>query len=222
MSSSALAERAALECARAEAEARAGAGEALRLHVQEHFLTPKCPRCSHAFAGFNGCFALRCAVDDSEAGVAAAWKAGFCGAAFCAWCFADCGNDAHEHVKACAHNRVAHGGYFGSVDLFDASLRDLRIRRLRAYLPTLQPPALRPSLLAALRDDLADLGIDAASDLAAWRSAVASASARTWTPRRRVCVARAAAFGNCVGGTDGDEQRFMCCCVMHVFCSQLR
>ncbi len=36
----------------AEAEARAGACEALRLHVAETMLTPKCPRCAHAFIGF--------------------------------------------------------------------------------------------------------------------------------------------------------------------------
>jgi hypothetical protein len=132
--------------------------------VAEHVLTPKCPRCARAFLGFNGCFALRCALDETEAAAAgAAWAAGaFCGAAFCAWCFEDCGADAHEHVKRCAHNR---GGqlYHGTVAQFDASLRALRLRRLRTYLPE-QPLHVRRALLAALHEELADLGIDATRD----------------------------------------------------------
>ncbi len=145
----------------AEAEARAGACEALRLHVAETMLTPKCPRCAHAFIGFAGCFALRCAPDDAQAG-AAEWAAGFCGAAFCAWCFEDCGDDAHAHVRACPHNAARDRGYFGTVQAFDGGLRALRLRRLAAYLPTLEPQ-LRKGLLAALRTDLADLGLDAAA-----------------------------------------------------------
>jgi hypothetical protein len=47
--------------------------------------------------------------------------------------------------------------------LFDASLRDVRIRRLREYLPTIAP-TVRTSLLAAMRKDLGDLGIDATRD----------------------------------------------------------
>jgi hypothetical protein len=147
----------------AEAEARAGEVAALRLRCVEDVLTPKCPRCAHAFIGFNGCFALRCAADD-DAGGGAEWAAGFCGAAFCAWCFADCGADAHPHVLACAHNRSRDGGHFGTVELFAQALHALRVRRLRAFLQRLQPAALRPQLLAALRQDLADLGIDAQRD----------------------------------------------------------
>ncbi len=135
--------------------------------MAEHLLTPKCPRCSRAFLGFNGCFALRCAPDDAEAAAGgAAWTAGgFCGAGFCAWCFADCGDDAHAHVTQCAHNGNRGGhAYYGTVAQFDVSLRALRLRRLRAYLPSLQPPPLRRALLGALREELADLGIDAQRD----------------------------------------------------------
>jgi hypothetical protein len=146
----------------AEEEARHGEMEALRLHVVETILTPKCPRCAHAFIGFNGCFALRCAPDDEDG--APQWAAGFCGAGFCAWCFADCGDDAHAHVLTCAHNLNHGGGYYGTMDLFDASLRSLRSRTLRQYLANLAPAPLRPRLLAALRDDLADLGLDAGRD----------------------------------------------------------
>jgi hypothetical protein len=150
----------------AEAQARAGEVQALRLHVIDSILTPKCPRCAHAFVGFNGCFALRCTPDAGDAAVDAAWAAAFCGAHFCAWCFTQCATaDAtHTHVAACAHNRSADGSFFGTVEQFDASLRALRVRRLRAYLAQLQPAALRPCLAAALHDDLADLGLDAQRD----------------------------------------------------------
>jgi hypothetical protein len=160
------AREAALKQQLAEERARSGECEALRLHVAEHLLTPKCPRCARAFLGFNGCFALRCAPDDTTeaAAAGAAWAAGgFCGAGLCAWCFTDCGQDAHEHVKRCEHNRSGRP-YHGTMAQFDAVLRALRLRRLRAYLPTLQPPALRRSLLGALREELADLGIDAQRD----------------------------------------------------------
>lgn len=90
-------QRVALENELAKAKAVAGEGEALRLHVQEHILTPKCPRCGAAFMGFNGCFALRCATDEA---VTPGWTRKFCGAAFCAWCFTDCGADAHKHVRS--------------------------------------------------------------------------------------------------------------------------
>ena len=162
-----LEREAALKRELAEARARVGDVEQLRLHVIEELRTPKCPRCKHAFVGFNGCFALQCAPDDGDAGAnAAAWAAAFCGAAFCAWCFADCGDDAHGHVRACPHNTTAGGGHFGTVEAFDGSLRALRLRRLRAYLPTLQPQQLRGALLAALRTDLEDLGLAGAPELA--------------------------------------------------------
>jgi hypothetical protein len=163
-SAAAAAREEALKQQLAEERARAGECETLRLHVAENILTPKCPRCARAFLGFNGCFALRCSPDEAEAGGAARAQGGFCGAGFCGWCFADCGQDAHDHVATCAHNGNRGGhGYFGTMDQFDASLRALRVRRLRAYMPTLEP-ATRRGLLAALREELADLGIDAARD----------------------------------------------------------
>eukprot|EP00599_Poterioochromonas_sp_BG-1_P007046 CAMPEP_0173142332 /NCGR_PEP_ID=MMETSP1105-20130129/6029_1 /TAXON_ID=2985 /ORGANISM="Ochromonas sp., Strain BG-1" /LENGTH=1951 /DNA_ID=CAMNT_0014055711 /DNA_START=962 /DNA_END=6817 /DNA_ORIENTATION=- len=63
----------------------------LRLHIIDEIFTLKCPRCRQAFVDFDGCFALTCT------------KRG-CGAAFCAWCLADCGTDAHSHVAHCHYN----------------------------------------------------------------------------------------------------------------------
>ena len=160
-------ERAELRRALAEAEARAGRVEALRLDVIDRILTPKCPRCARAFLGFNGCFALRCAPDDDapEAAVAAAAAAArgggalraFCGAAFCGWCFADCGEDAHEHVLACPCNLVGED-YFGTTDLFEVSLRSAQAARLQTYMATLEAP-LCAALRVAMRRDLADLDL---------------------------------------------------------------
>ena len=54
----------------------------------EKLLDLKCPRCEQVFIDFDNCMALSCA------------KAG-CGAAFCGWCLADCGDNAHSHVAHC-------------------------------------------------------------------------------------------------------------------------
>ena len=66
--------------------------EAARRHIVDEILTLKCPRagCRAAFLDFNGCFALTC---------------GRCGCGFCAWCLADCGDDAHTHVAGCRSPR---------------------------------------------------------------------------------------------------------------------
>lgn len=50
-------------------------------------LNMKCPRCDVVFADYDGCNALSCRVTS-------------CGAAFCAVCLQDCGQDAHEHVRS--------------------------------------------------------------------------------------------------------------------------
>ncbi|CAE8640238.1 unnamed protein product [Polarella glacialis] len=61
----------------------------LAVHQLEDLLVLKCPRCSAAFADFEGCCALHCSR---------------CPCKFCAWCFRDCGensNQAHQHVAGC-------------------------------------------------------------------------------------------------------------------------
>jgi hypothetical protein len=145
--------------------ARAGQVQSLRLDVIEKILTPKCPRCMKAFFGFTGCFALRCAPDDGDGDArrqlerAGGRLGGFCGAAFCGWCFADCGQDAHDHVKApCGRNLAADGGYFSTVDLWQQSLRRMQRERLEAYLGGLEA-GVRGPLRAALKRELEDLGL---------------------------------------------------------------
>jgi serine/threonine protein kinase len=59
-----------------------------RLHIVENILTLHCPRvgCGAAILDFEGCFAVTCST---------------CRCGFCGWCLADCGADAHAHVKQC-------------------------------------------------------------------------------------------------------------------------
>ena len=70
-----------VELERERAAAGAGAAEKLRAakeHIIENILTLCCPRCKQAFVDFDGCFALSCSR---------------CGAGFCAYCLADCGDE---------------------------------------------------------------------------------------------------------------------------------
>ena len=59
-------------------------------HIADQILTLKCPRCTQGIYDFNGCFALTC-------------SRATCGAGICAWCLADCGDDAraHAHCAGC-------------------------------------------------------------------------------------------------------------------------
>ena len=92
-----------------------------RKHIIERVLTLACPRCSRAFIGFEGCFALKCSeyrFNDPNS----------C-CQFCAYCLEDCGQDAHPHVRAntCPGNR----GLFQPVEVFEDAQRSRRERMLR-------------------------------------------------------------------------------------------
>ena len=67
-------------------------------HLAENLFTIKCPNpaCRTALfmdQEFDSCFALKCDQ---------------CGHQCCGWCMADCGADAHPHVRKCVRN--ANGG----------------------------------------------------------------------------------------------------------------
>lgn len=75
------------EAARAVKARDSSPGDALERLVTlacENILTLRCPRCSRAFADFDGCNALTCPA---------------CKCGFCAICFTDCGRDAHPHIR---------------------------------------------------------------------------------------------------------------------------
>ena len=95
----------------------------LRNKIHEDILTQKCPRCKKAFLDFDGCFALKCSN---------------CPCAFCGWCLADCGNDAHSHVKDCRH-KLNKDTYFGTEQEFKTAMRKKMTAELQAYLIGLEP-----------------------------------------------------------------------------------
>ena len=89
---------------------------------QEEILMLKCPRCSQAFIDFTGCMALTC----SQAG---------CGCGFCGWCLADCGSDAHAHVRTCKARPPNHRStYFAEKSEYEAIWKKRRIQLLEAHL----------------------------------------------------------------------------------------
>ena len=92
-----------------------------RTHIAENILTLKCPRCFQAFIDFAGCFALTCSRAD-------------CGCGFCAYCLADCGGDAHAHVKQCNLNPTQPKSYYGSAADFEQCHLVRRERMVRDYL----------------------------------------------------------------------------------------
>lgn len=116
-----------------------------RLHIAEEILTLHCPKrdCRAAFLGFDGCFALSCTA---------------CGCGFCGWCLADCGRDAHAHVRSCVQN-IHQGGIGGTQQEFAEVQNIRRQREVTLYLDSIDDLPTREELLEAIAGDLRDLGI---------------------------------------------------------------
>lgn len=115
----------------------------LRLRVVDEVLTLRCPRCSQAFLDFEGCFALKCSK---------------CPCTFCGWCLADCGSDAHAHVRKCSAKPPGADTFFGSRQQFEEAQRKRQTLKLYEFLATLSGEE-RQRLLEALEADLRDLQI---------------------------------------------------------------
>ena len=73
-----------------------------RKHIIDKILTLSCPRCGQVFVDFAGCYALECH---------------YCKCNFCGWCLADCGNDAHAHVRQCNNKPLSADVFFGTPGL---------------------------------------------------------------------------------------------------------
>ena len=159
-----------VELERERAAAGAGAAERLRAakeHIIETILTLCCPRCKQAFVDFDGCFALSCSR---------------CSAGFCAYCLADCGRDAHQHVGTCPEglasikasktNRGRVGGHpptvYGSKEAFEVSQKRRRCKHLAVYLEKYDAET-RDAVLTSLKKELDDLKITA-KDLKHWQN----------------------------------------------------
>jgi hypothetical protein len=74
---------------------------------------------------------------------------------------ADCGKDAHAHVRQADH-RGNGGGYFGDLAGFNASHALRRARLVEDFLTSLpaETPEVRLQILEACRRELNDLSID--------------------------------------------------------------
>ncbi len=120
-----------------------------RLHICDNILTLKCPRpdCGMAILDFDGCALLFlflcccCCRAVSMRSTDSSFSRCFavsctCGCAFCGWCMADCGRDAHSHVKQCPSSANP-GTYYGSVEQFEAVHREKRRVRVLQYLGSL-------------------------------------------------------------------------------------
>jgi hypothetical protein len=115
----------------------------IRRHIINKILTLACPRCTAAFVDFDGCLALTCARPG-------------CRAAFCGICMHDCDRDAHRHVAGC---KFARGAVFGTAFGIKQMQNAWRAERVKEALLNLTPP-LKANVLASLRQELADVGLD--------------------------------------------------------------
>jgi len=118
--------------------------------VEERILTCACPRCGQAFVDFEGCFALTCSRDRAN---------------FCAYCLADCGADAHPHVRTCVYNTAPGRSLFATREVFEAAQKARRVRMLKEYLTPLAA-ADKKALLEDCGAILTSLGIDPTKDFA--------------------------------------------------------
>lgn len=112
--------------------------------IRESILNCTCPKCKQVFQDFEGCFALKCCS---------------CNTAFCGWCLADCKQDAHAHVLACARNKAPNRGYYAHGSLFEQAQQRRRAELLLAYLRDKVAPARAQSLVRRLLKDLLDLSL---------------------------------------------------------------
>ena len=103
---------------------------------------PSCPAAfrGHAFIDFDGCFALKCSM---------------CPCHFCGWCLADCGGDAHAHVRSCRHKPAgANDPYFGTKEQFEEAHRQQQRGKLRSYLNQQVDASLQRDVVEACRVEL--------------------------------------------------------------------
>ena len=117
-----------------------------RSHITENILTLKCPRCRLAILDFQegDCFAIRCA----------------CRCSFCGWCLADCGNDAHPHVRTCPQNPRPNDLY-GTVSEFHHHHNERRRQSVLQYVGSHAVSVEdRPYVMEAIKRDISNLGID--------------------------------------------------------------
>ena len=116
-----------------------------RRHI-EGMLNVKCPRCEMVFMDFANCAALTC----GQAG---------CGAAFCAWCQEDCGDDAHNHVAHCAAKPPGADTFYDTTGEFMIVQRQRQRVAITDYFQNEVRGSIRARVVDAVRVVLTDSGI---------------------------------------------------------------
>ncbi|TYZ63596.1 hypothetical protein PybrP1_002527 [[Pythium] brassicae (nom. inval.)] len=125
------------------------------LHVRERLLNLRCPKCKLVFFDFDfdTCAALTCANPH-------------CAGGFCAYCLADCGADAHEHLRTCAKNPNQPYFYVLASE-FHRAHKERREQLVRAYLHdvvrTTDGDDVGQRVKAELAADFRALGLDIAA-----------------------------------------------------------
>merc|ERR1711991_114261 len=108
-----------------------------------------------AFIDFTGCFALTC----SRPGMSSSCLFLLllflllrgCGCAFCAWCNADCGDNAHNHVVVCPFKLNDDEDYYGKTEQFQEATRRRQMKMLREYLQSIKEKDILDKVLEALK-----------------------------------------------------------------------
>ena len=171
--------------ARSEQERRALVA---RQHIEE-LMDLRCPKCSRVFGQFTGCAALTCAY------------AG-CLAHFCAFCLADCGSDAHPHVRKCRLN-PRQNEHFVSEAEWARVVDDERRRKLQAYWAALEAE-VKEALAAdaSVRQIFRDLRLEGHVGAAAFAQQVAQLRGMGFTDERAMRRALSEVGGDVAAALD--------------------
>lgn len=123
-----------------------------RKHILDNLLNDMCPRCHRGivpptFDGDDGeCFALFCQHADCEC-------------SFCAWCFKDCGEDAHRHVATCEYNLEEKKELYSSMANFKLARVFRLTRAVRAYLSEMKED-IAEKVVRECANELIDVGLE--------------------------------------------------------------
>jgi serine/threonine protein kinase len=112
--------------------------------IVDGILSLNCPRCGQVFVDFDGCFALTCSR---------------CGCGFCAWCFKDCGKNAHNHVANCSSNLTPKRAVFGDMSICRESNRTRVKSQVQQKLNSITSSEVKKIVLKSLEHQLQDIGI---------------------------------------------------------------
>eukprot|EP00475_Leptophrys_vorax_P007529 TRINITY_DN14772_c0_g2_i1.p1 TRINITY_DN14772_c0_g2~~TRINITY_DN14772_c0_g2_i1.p1 ORF type:complete len:126 (+),score=23.92 TRINITY_DN14772_c0_g2_i1:467-844(+) len=109
--------------------------------IVEKILNLSCPRCGQVFVDFSGCCALTCSR---------------CQCGFCAWCLADCGDDAHAHVAGCAHNMMAGRQVYADMKTWQKAHEARKTKNVQNKLSQVKSEVVRNRVLQLLRKEFGE------------------------------------------------------------------